>query len=197
VVAKRRLSWLGKHLMMKGKYAEMILSGKKTTTIRPGKVVAKTKEFFIHAGGRIIARAILEDMKYKRLKNITDEDAKLDGFSSKEELKRELKGFYPGIKEHDWVTIIKFRVVERLDRPEERAYAGRPAHEIAEIALKNSNKIGLTNEEKKVLEKLLETKSLRATAKEIYGSIHDRKKVRRIVWKAIHKLERTGLLTQS
>ena len=179
----RKKFWLGKHLMMKGKYADIILSGKKTTTIRPGKVEVKAKEFLIHAGGKIIARAVLEDVRYKRLKNLTDEDARLDGFSSKEELKKELKEFYPDMKEHDWVTIIRFRIVEKLDRPEEKSYAGKSAYEIAEIALRNADALNLTDEEKNILKKLTETKSLRATARELYGNINERRRVRKILWR--------------
>jgi len=80
------LKWLGKHLMIKSKFAKDIISGKKRATIRLGKVEVKANEFLIHSGGRIIARAKLKNVRYKKVKELSDEDALLDGLSSREEL---------------------------------------------------------------------------------------------------------------
>ena len=183
--------WLGRHLMLKGKYIEQILNGTKRATIRPGRVAIKSKEFYIHAGGRIVAKAVVEKIFYKRVKELTDGDAKLDGFNTREELLRELKKYYPFLKENDYVTIIKFRIVEKLNKPEAKSYAGKNAVEIAKLALEN---LKLSEEERRVLEKLVETKSIRATAKAIYGSLLHRKLVRKILWKVVDKLKQKGVL---
>lgn len=181
--------------MLKGYYAEKILSGDKVTTIRPGRIEVKSREFLIHSGGRIIARAVLEDVKYKRLKDLTEIEAKEDGFSSVNELRRELRKFYPNLKEHDWVTIIKFRVLEKLDYPETYKYGGKTALEIAELALKHRDKLDLSEKELEILRLLIETQSLRAVAKKVFGNINARKKVRKVLWGIAKKLINEGILS--
>ncbi|MEX0567579.1 MAG: ASCH domain-containing protein [Candidatus Njordarchaeota archaeon] len=191
---RNKKSFIGKHLMLKGKYAEKILNGNKVTTIRRGRIKVLSRDILIHAGGKIIARAKVVDVKTKKLRELTDDDARLDGFKNKDDLKKELKKIYPNIKEHERVTIIKFRVTEHMNQPEERRYRGKTAIEVAEIALKNIDKINLTELEKNVLGMLLEKKSLRAVAREIYGNINARKKVRDIVWKVLGKLEKERVI---
>ena len=179
--------------MMKAKYAEKVLSGEKTATIRPGKAYVRSREFFIHAGGKIVARAVLESVEYKRLRDLDDEHAKADGFGSVDELKRELKRLYPRIKEHDWVTIVRFRVVEKIDKPETKSYGGLSAIQVARLALENLSRIKLSKEEEEILRVLVETGSLRATARKIYGSIMARKKVRATIWRVLDRMRRIGL----
>lgn len=191
---KTREMYLGRHLMLRGKYAEKILSGNKTTTIRRGRVKVASKNILIHSGGRIIARAEIVDIKIKRFKDLTDNDARLDGFENKEDLKNELRRIYPSIKEHDKVTIIKFRVVERLNLAEEKRYRGKSAVDIAKIALDNAEKIGLTKFERNILTKILEKRSLRATAREIYGTSLARRKIRNAIWSTLKKLEKEGII---
>ncbi len=179
---------------MKGKYAEMILSGKKVTTIRPGKVQIGSRTIYIHAGGLIIARAQIEDVRFKRLADIDDNDARLDGFSNSNELVKELKSYYPSLKDHSWVTIIKFRILEKMNLPESSNYAGRTAIEIAQIALRNLDKLNLTQNEIAILKTLVETKSLRATSQRFYGSIRYRRKIRKLLLKLVDKLQELRLL---
>ena len=47
----------------------------------------------------------------KRISELTERDAKLDGFSSKEELIRELRRIYGKIEERDLVSIIHFEIL--------------------------------------------------------------------------------------
>ena len=193
-VVMRKRFWLGKHLMLKRRFVDKILSGEKATTIRLGKVGIRSREFYIHAGGRIVARAVVEGIAYKRVKELTDEDAKADGFSSVLELKEELKRFYPNIKEHDWVTIIRFRVVERIDKAETHVYGGLSAYEVAKKALEYSEQLSLDDEEIKVLRKIVETGSIRAAARELYGHPLKRRRIRRILWNVVKKLCEKGFL---
>jgi len=195
-VKMKKRFWLGKHLMLKRQFVEKILSGEKATTIRLGRVEIHSKEFYIHAGGRIIARAVIEGVSYKRLKELTDEDAKADGFNSVSELKETLRKFYPNIKEHDWVTIIRFRIVEKLDQPETHIYEGLPAYEAAKKALEHIKELDLTEEEKAVIEKIAKTGSVRATARELYGHPLRRRRVRKILGRVVKKLKERGLLSK-
>ncbi|MEB3787346.1 MAG: ASCH domain-containing protein, partial [Desulfurococcales archaeon] len=62
-----RRQWLGRHLMLKGEYAELLLSGRKRATIRLGVVRPKYREVIIHGGGRPRAKAVIEGVEVKRV----------------------------------------------------------------------------------------------------------------------------------
>lgn len=53
--------FIRRYIMVKGKFAELILAGKKTTTIRLGKVVPRSSEVIIHSNGRPIAEAKIKN----------------------------------------------------------------------------------------------------------------------------------------
>ncbi len=184
------MKWLGKHLMLKSEYAPLILEGKKTTTIRLGHLEVKHREFYINSGGRIIAKAILKNVEYKKIKDLTDEDARLDGFSSKEELIEALKKHYKHVTEDDEVTIITFEIVEKLDISESRFGEHKPK-EIAELALKH---LPLDPYEEMIMKKVLEYGSIRKAAKKLFGSLQKRWKVRSVLEKAYRKLIEKGVI---
>ncbi len=98
-------------------YVRPIIRGEKVTTIRKG-----IKSYPV---GRIVdltvnytpfARAKVEKVVVKRVGELTDEDAKRDGFGSREELIRALKRIYGDIKDNDFVTIVHFKIVESYVR---------------------------------------------------------------------------------
>jgi len=98
-------------------YVRPIIRGEKVTTIRKG-----IKSYPV---GRIVdltvnytpfARARVEKVVVKRVSELTDEDAKKDGFNSKDELIQALKKIYGDIKDSDFVTIVHFVVVESYVR---------------------------------------------------------------------------------
>jgi len=88
-------------------YVGAILDGTKRTTIRKG-----IKEYHGHvsltAGNTVFADAIIKNVVVKRFKQLKEEDAVLDGFSSLDELKNALKGIYEDIDEDDFFSIIYF-----------------------------------------------------------------------------------------
>ncbi len=186
------LRWLGKHLMIKSDYADLILEGKKRSTIRLGKVQVNNREFFINSGGKIIAKAIVKDVVYKRVKDLTDDDAKLDGFNSKEELIGELKKHYRNLKDDDVVTIIVFDVVERLNINEYKLGSYKPK-EIAELALRN---LPLTEFEEAVLKKIIEYGSVRGASRSLFGSIQYRWKIRNVLNKVYRMLLEKGIIKE-
>ncbi|RLF22128.1 MAG: ASCH domain-containing protein, partial [Thermoprotei archaeon] len=104
-----RRVYIGRHLMVKGEYVDAILKGEKRATIRLGIVIPKFREIILHGGGKVIGKAVIEEVKHKRVKDLTDNDAIADGFSSRHELMRELIRCYPGIRKSDYVTIIRFK----------------------------------------------------------------------------------------
>ena len=102
------------HLSFKKEYIKKIFKGLKTTTIRLGILTPKSK-LVIYGDGKALGRVVVESVKYTKVKDLTDEDAALDGFKNKEELRAALSKHYPGISGDDWVTVIRFRVLERFN----------------------------------------------------------------------------------
>ena len=172
--------YIGRHLMVKSKFINAILSGKKRATIRSGRLKVKSKEFYIHAGGKIIAKASVKKVVYKKIANLADKDAILDGLGSKEELLKELKTLYGEIRDTDDVTIIEFEILEKLNEPEDSYMKNLRPHELAKIILK---RFDISEEERKILEVLVKTKSIRKTARRIFGNIANRWKIRKILKK--------------
>lgn len=187
------LKWLGRHLMVKGEYVKLMLSGVKKATIRIGKVKLKYDEMIVHGGGKPIALIKIKSVKYKKVKELTDVDAKLDGFKSREELINELRKVYEDIRDDDWVTIIEFEIVKKLNELDIRdPWLGLKPVDIARIALRYN--LGLTDREKEILLDLTRTKSLRRTAINFFGTIEKRWIIRKVLRKALSKLIEEGIL---
>ena len=190
---KGKPQYLGRHLMVKGEYAEKILKGSKTTTIRLGRVRTRYSEVIIHSGGRPIAKAMITSVRHKRVRDLTDEDARKDGFKSREELVRALKEAYGSIDPDSMVTIIEFRVSRRFDELEtENPYMGLDPADIARLALRYLK--GLNEEERRVLMDLTRTNSIRSTALRLYGDLGKRWIVRKVLRRALKALAGRGLL---
>ncbi|OYT41113.1 MAG: ASCH domain-containing protein [Desulfurococcales archaeon ex4484_58] len=180
--------------MVKGKYVSDILEGRKKATIRKGIVKPKYREMIIHGGGRPIAKIFIERVYHRRVRDLSNEDALKDGFSSREELIEELKKVYKDINEESWVTIIEFRVVQRMDHLSSHdPYMGLSPVDIARIALRYLSD-ELNDMEKKILLDLTRTNSIRATTLRLYGSLNKRFVVRRILKKALTLLIEKGYL---
>jgi len=181
--------------MVKGKFAKLILEGKKVTTIRLGRVVPKAKEVIIHSEGKPIAEAVIKNVIYKKVKELTDEDAKRDGYSSLDELIKDLKDMYKvDIKPDDEVTIIEFSVTRKFNNLDiTDIYLGFSPLTIALLAnryLRNN----LNEEEKKVVESILRYKSIRITTIKLYGSLDKRWITRKILRKLLVKLIDKGVI---
>ena len=189
--SEKRLLWIGRHLMIKSKFLNDILSGNKRATIRLGKVKVKSKEFYIHSGGQIVAKARLKRVTYKKVSELTNDDAKMDGFSSREELINALREHYGDVKEDDYVTVIEFEIIEFLNKTEEKTYFGLDAYEIAKIALKH---LDLPEKERKILETLVKTRSIRYVAKKFFGKLSKRWKVRRLISRLAKELYELGII---
>ncbi len=189
--------FLGRHLMVKGEYVNAILSGAKKATIRLGKVIPKYKEMIVHGGGRPIAKIKITRVTYKKVKDLTDSDAIIDGFKSRDELIAALRKAYGEVKDDDIVTIIEFEVEQRLDHIEpEEPYLGLEPADVARLALRYLAK-ELSDEEKRILLELTRSNSIRAVALKLYGSIERRYKVRRALRRALRMLVERGIIGQT
>jgi len=187
-----RKVFLGRHLMVKGEYVDAILRGEKTTTVRLGIVIPKYRTIIIHGGGKVIGKAIIEEVKHKRIRELTDADAKLDGFSSKEELLRELKKVYKDIAPSDYATIIKFRLIQLAkDTSEDHMYLGFDPVDIARIAMRYD--LPLSEDEWKILELVSRRGSIRRAAQEL-GGLEKRRIIRRVLRKVTKLLVAKGVI---
>ncbi len=186
--------FLRRHIMMRGEYAKLMLEGKKRATIRLGKVVPKYDEVIIHSWGKPVAKARITKVTYKKVKELTDEDARRDGFKNKEELLRELRHVYGKVSPNDLVTIIEFEVIQRFNElvPED-PYLGLKPADIGRLALRYLRN-DLNEYELKILEELGKGKSIRQVSKELTGSPVNRGRVRRIVRKALALLIKRGII---
>ena len=186
----KKTRFIKKMITIKGRFIDLILEGRKTTTIRLGRVIPLNDELYIQSGGRIVAKIKVKHVEFKKIKDLTDEDARRDGFRSLRELIKNLKNVYQmRVSPDDIVTIIEFEVLEKLDIPtgKKYTYMGFELREIAELALKHYEN-ELTDEERNVLMKLKKLNSIRATAYELYGTVNRRPKVRRILRKYFEKM---------
>ncbi len=184
-----------KHLEFDGRYATEILSGKKRATVRLGRRpnLKPGDEVLIHAGGYVIGKAVIEKIDSKTLKELTDEEAFLDGFSSREELMKALKSHYRYVNDDSTAHVIVFRLVERFENPvmsSDYAYEGNLPVEIAEKALKY---LDLTEKDRELIELFLKSGSLRKAARKL-GSPNKRYLIRDALRRAYKELKRRGLM---
>ncbi|MCD6196101.1 MAG: ASCH domain-containing protein [Staphylothermus sp.] len=190
----REKKFIGRHLMVKGKYVEDILTGKKKATIRKGIVIPKYEEIIVHGGGKPVAKIKVTKVTHKKLNELTNEDALKDGFKNKKELIKELKRVYPELTDNDWVTIIEFDLVQRLDHLEpEHPYLGLEPADIARLGLRYLNK-ELNQKDKQILLDLTRTNSIRMTALRIFGTLNKRYIIRKVLRKTLGKLIEKGVI---
>jgi hypothetical protein len=139
-----------------GKYKNLIFSGKKTSTIRLGERNHKVGDLVeLRTERGRFAKAVITDIEFKTIEELTKEDAHRDGFKSKKELLRAMKGYYRDLSGKE-LTIIGFRVRKKLN-----------ALEIAEQALKT---LELSTPERVLCKAIIEYGSLGKAAKEL-GSL--------------------------
>lgn len=184
-----------KHLEFDGRYAEDILRGKKRATVRLGKKpnLKEGDTVLIHAGGYALGKAVIERVESKTVGELTDEDAFLDGFSSREELIRALKEHYKYVNDNSPAHVIVFRLIEKFDRPvmsSDYAYEGNLPVEIAEKALKY---LDLPEEDRKLIELFLRTGSLRKAAYRL-GGLNKRYLIREALRRAYEELKKKGIM---
>ncbi|MEM4576476.1 MAG: ASCH domain-containing protein [Candidatus Nezhaarchaeales archaeon] len=195
---KGKLSFFGRHIMMKKEFADLVLAGVKTTTIRLGIVKPKRRRVILHGGGKVLAELEISDVKVKRVCDLTDEDARQDGFQDKNQLLQNLKEIYGSISPSDKVTIIKFKVIRRIGEPcndESSRYLGLRPADIASIAMRYGLKLG--PRDIAILKKVAETGSVRKAAIALFGTIAKRRVIRAALSRALKKLIETGIIERS
>lgn len=180
--------------MMKGTYVEKLLKNEKKATIRKGIIKPKYSEVIIHAGGRPVAKAKITRVYYKKLKELGEYEAQIEGYNRVEDLVNELRKVYKNVGEDDYFTIIEFEVIQRLDEvtPGD-PYCGLKPADIARIALRYISS-ELLDLEKKILLDLTRTNSIRRTAIDVFKDINKRRLVRKTLRKALRILQSKNIL---
>lgn len=174
--------------MLKGVYIEKLLSNEKRATIRKGIYKPKYSEVIIHAGGKPVAKARIIRVYYRKLRELGDYEARLEGLRDVAELVEELRRVYGDVKEDDYFTVIEFEVTQRLDDlTTEDPYLGLTPSDIARIALRYLDK-ELSENEKKILADLTRTNSIRKTAVNLFKDLNKRGVVRRIIRRTLKLL---------
>ncbi|AMM54520.1 ASCH domain-containing protein [Pyrococcus kukulkanii] len=184
-----------KFILLDNKYKAKIISGKKVTTVRYGKYEAKPGSevyIVITPSDTAIAKARIKEVRTKKVKELTNEDAKLDGFSDVRELVRELSKIYGELYGDDEVTIIEFEDVRPLKEGIPLKWLKglnyRDPYEIVEVALNNFSDLSLTQDIEIILKRIKE-RGLREAAKN-FGP----KRVQQALLKAYHVLYDKGLI---
>ncbi len=83
-----------KRLVFKLSYADAILKGEKRSTIRLRSSYKVGEVVEIYVGSARIGRAVIRHIDRKRLSEIDDHDARIDGFRDRAELLKELMKIY-------------------------------------------------------------------------------------------------------
>ncbi len=111
---------LGRKLRFNPELIREIARGRKTCTVRLGIVEPTSRTVVLYCRGRPVAVAEIEYVRYMKVRELGEGIARLDGFSSREELLEELTKIYPYLTPDDWVTVIKFRIIRWIRRPRVR-----------------------------------------------------------------------------
>jgi cytidine deaminase len=94
------------------RYYDAVASGRKTATTRfddPCAVGSAWLVFEFDDGYQRLP-GVVESVETKRLDELTDEDARLEGTGTADDLRAGLRGHYPGIPDDAAVDLVRFRV---------------------------------------------------------------------------------------
>ncbi len=179
-----------KYLNFAKDYKGSLLSGGKLSTIRLGKKT-NLKEgdlVYINCANEILGIARIKKVEFKKLKEITREDAKLDGFKSKKKLRNALKKHYKKVSGESDVTIIQFEWVEKFKSP--KVIEEENPIKIAKLALEFDKE--LTHAERSLLKMLIQMGSLRKAALAL-GGLEKRRIFRSILRECKERLKKQGI----
>ena len=96
-------------LRLRSEYFAAVWRGEKCSTIRAGKRLLRKGSLVLESDNGCLTVQVT-DIKYKYFQDLTDEDARLDGFADSQTLRKTLYSFYTNLRERSIVTIIYFRL---------------------------------------------------------------------------------------
>jgi hypothetical protein len=92
---------------LSSEFIPAVLDGRKLSTIRLGRRPYPRGPCVLRAKNWELPIEI-HNVRFSRLDELTQDDAHADGFTSLEELQKELRRFYPSVGPNDFVTIVEF-----------------------------------------------------------------------------------------
>jgi hypothetical protein len=176
-----------KHLEFKGKYAKALIEGRKKLTIRKLTNLKEGDEVLVHSGGKIIGKATVKTIERKHVSEITDEEARLDGFRNTEELRAEMRKM--GYDGEVYLIHFDFEPLKAVN-PHNLYYGDADLEEIARKSLEN---LELDERDRKVLETFLRYGSIRRAARKL-GGARKRGEIRKVLRKCYGELVERGLI---
>ncbi|MBP1913023.1 ASCH domain-containing protein [Thermococcus stetteri] len=192
---KKRAVQIRKFMLIDSAYKSRILRGDKVTTIRYGDYEAKPGSevyLVITPSDTAVAKVRITKVEKKKVRELTNEDARLDGFQDVKELLRELSKIYGELHGDDEVTIIGFEVVKRFEDGIPLKWLKglnyREPEEIARLYLENQEKLNLNRETDFILRRIYNEGLGRAVR--TFGP----KRVQQALLKAYHQLYAEGLI---
>lgn len=102
--------YVATQLKLKDKFFDLVLSGKKTSTIRYGLVSFTKDRISLRSNKRSSTIKLLNIDHSKTFGDLNEEDAQRDGFHTLDELKTELRHFYGDVPSDYPMTIIHFKL---------------------------------------------------------------------------------------
>lgn len=93
-------------LFLKGHYLPLIASGQKTTTIRAWKTCKLERGSSLSFNGKM--RVTLTRVEQRRLGDLTDDDARADGFATCADFQHAFRSYYPAATDDTIVSILHF-----------------------------------------------------------------------------------------
>ncbi|NJE25166.1 ASCH domain-containing protein [Thermococcus sp. MV5] len=180
-----------KFMLVDNSYKSKILSEKKKTTIRFGNYEAKPgSEVYlaITPSDTVIAKARITKVERKKVKELTIEDAKKDGFKDVKELVKALNKIYGELHGDDEVTIVHFDILKKFDEGIPLKWLKglnyREPMEIAKLYIKNKLK---DSADVDFIIKKIYSEGLKSAVRR-YGP----KRVKNSLLKAYHRLYEEG-----
>ncbi len=102
-----------RHLKFKNEYIRDVLRGRKRTTIRREKKYDEGEIVYISdLKGRVYGRAFISRIDVKKVGELDEEDAYLDGFNSLSDLLKALETIYGKLKNDDRIYIYHLDILE-------------------------------------------------------------------------------------
>ena len=92
------------------RFFDLVLSGKKTSTIRYGLVFFTNDQILLRSNKQSLPIRLLKVDYSKAFGDLNEEDACRDGFSTLDELKTELRHFYGDVPANYPMTVISFKM---------------------------------------------------------------------------------------
>lgn len=96
-------------LRLRSEFFDVVRRGQKCSTIRAGRRNFKVGPLILQSNFDTLTVQVTE-VVYKKLGELTQDDAQTDGFVTLEELRTTLKKIYPNLHKNSTVTLIYFQL---------------------------------------------------------------------------------------